>query len=113
MQEVIFLTVSRSRVEGMTKRLPTVRRGEIPVKVTIRVDEKAFREPVIEKEITIEDWTQGIDIADVEFHGSVITKEEAEMIRQARLAKMKEILEGQGYQIVSPETDESAKAATK
>jgi hypothetical protein len=113
MKEVIYLTVSRDRVENMTKRLPSVRRGEIPVKLTVSVDEKAFREPVIEKYVTIEDWTNGIDIADVEFTQSIITSEEAEMIRQARLAKMKEILEGQGYEVKAPETDEPTTPAKK
>lgn len=105
MKEVVYLVVSPYKVERMTKNLPTTRRGEIPVKLTVNVDAKAFREPVIEKEVSIDDWREGIDIADVEFDGSVITKEEAEVIRERRLAKMKDVLESQGYQVTKPESE--------
>jgi hypothetical protein len=105
MQETIYLVVDRQRVEKMTKTLPTLRRGEIPIKLTLTVDEKAFREPVISKEVTIHDWRDGIDIADVEFRGSVITQEEADMIKDARLKKMQEILEQQGFQVSRAEID--------
>ena len=85
MKETIYLVVSPYKVERMTKNLPGLSRGEIPVKLTITVDEKAFREPVISKEVHIDDWREGVDIADVEFRGSVITEEEAEIIKQRRL----------------------------
>lgn len=108
MKETIYLTVSRQKVEKMTKSLPSINRGEIPVKIVVTVDEKAFCEPVIEKEVTINDWRDGIDIGDVEFRGSVITKDEAEMIKKARLAKMTEILQEQGYEVTKP--DEGAQS---
>jgi hypothetical protein len=106
MKEVIYLVVSRNKVERMTKNLPAIGRGEVPVKVTVTIEDKAFRTPVIEKEVYIDDWREGVDMADVEFRESVITKEEAEIIRQKRLAKMQEILEAQGYQITKPEESE-------
>lgn len=106
MKESIFLVVSRRKVERMSKNLPSLHRGEIPVKINLEVDEKAFREPVIAKDVYIEDWQEGTDISDVEFNGTVITQEEVELIRERRLAKMKEILEGQGYQVSKTEDEE-------
>lgn len=107
MKETIYLVVSRNKVERMTKNLPSIYKGEVPVRVNVEVDEKAFRPPVIEKDVYIEDWRDGIDIEDVEFEGTAITKDEAEIIRQRRLERMKEILEGQGYQVSKPEEDSS------
>lgn len=91
----------------MAKRLPGVARDEIAVRLDIEIASEAFRQPVITKAVQIVDWREGIDLEDVEFRGSFITPEEAETIRQRRLAKMREILEGQGYKIVGPE-DEAA-----
>jgi len=102
MKEIIYLRVSPYKVEGMTKNLPNLNRGEIPVKLIIEVDETAFREPVIEQKVTIADWRQGIDIADVQLKESIITDQEAELIRTQRLQKMKQILEEQGYEITLP-----------
>lgn len=87
----------------MTKGLPAVSHDEIPVKLNLDIDPKAFRTPVIERSVSIVDWREGIDIEDVQFKGQFITEEEAEVIKQRRLAKMREILEGQGYKIVTPE----------
>lgn len=109
MKETIYLTISRSKVERMTKNLPSLYKGEIPVKLIIEVEDKAFREPVIEKHVIINDWTEGIDIADVEFKESVITEEEASIIRERRLEKMRNILEEQGYQIIKPEQESEEK----
>lgn len=107
MKETIYLVVSRHRVERMTKRMPELSRGEIPVKLVLEVDPSAFREPVIEKQVIIEDWRQGIDIGDVELREGVITETEAQMIRERRLAEMKRILEEQGYKIEEPVSPES------
>jgi hypothetical protein len=106
MKEIIYLVVSPYKVERMTKNLPGLSRGEIPVKLTLTVDEKAFREPVISKDVHIDDWRDGVDVADVEFRGSVITEEEAELIKQRRLEKMRGILEAQGFTVTEPETTE-------
>jgi hypothetical protein len=106
MKEIIYLVVSPYKVERMTKNLPSLHRGEIPVKLTVNVDAKAFREPVISKEVYIEDWREGIDIADVEFKSNIITEEEAEQIRQRRLEKMRDILQEQGYMVTEPEVSE-------
>jgi hypothetical protein len=105
MKETIYLVVSPYKVERMTKNLPGLSRGQIPVKLSITVDEKAFREPVISKEVHIDDWRDGVDIADVEFRGSVITEEEAEIIKQPP-RKDAGILEAQGFTVTEPETAE-------
>ena len=107
MREVIFLAVDRYGVKRMNKSLPSLNRGEIPVKLIISVEDDAFREPVIVKEVEITDWRQGVDIADVEFQEAVITEEEAAVIRERRLEKMREVLEQQGYTVAKNPSEES------
>lgn len=106
MREIIFLSVTRTRVERMTKSLPGLRRGEIPVKLIIEVDDSAFREPVLERHVRIADWREGTDIKDVELRESVITEEEAALIRTRRLAAMQQVLIEHGYDVVPPEDDD-------
>jgi hypothetical protein len=105
MIETIYLVADRYTVKRMTKGLPQLHRGEIPIKLELTVEDAAFREPVIEKQVHVEDWRQGVDIADVEFRETTITEEEASLIRQQRLKKMREILESQGFQVVEPEPE--------
>lgn len=102
MKEVIYLRVSRNKVEGMTKNLPYINRGEIPVKLILEVKDDAFKEPVIEKSVVIEDWQEGTDLADVQFEGNIITKEEAEAIKKMRLDRMAQVLQEQGYEVTKP-----------
>lgn len=106
MKETIYLRVSRYKVEQMTKSLPSLRKGEIPVKLNIEVKEKAFREPVVEQTVVVEDWTTGIDIADVSFEKSIITDKEAETIRRLRLERMAQILKDQGFGVTPPTEEE-------
>lgn len=105
MKETIYLVVSKNKVERMTKTLPNLYRGEIPVKLSVEVDETAFREPVLERKVTINDWREGIDIADIEFRENIITEEEAEKIRQMRLDKMQQILTNNGYSVEKIEAE--------
>lgn len=99
MQETIFLVISRQRVERMTKSLPSLKRGEIPVKIVVRVAATAFREPVIEREVEIVDWRDGIEVGDLDLKESFITEAEAAMIRKQRLEKMRELMEANGYEV--------------
>jgi hypothetical protein len=99
MRETIFLVVSRHHVERMTKTLPSLKRGEIPVKVIVTVDDTAFREPVIERKVDIVDWRDGIEISDLDLKESFITEEEAALIRKRRLEKMRELMEANGYEV--------------
>jgi hypothetical protein len=110
-REVIFLVVSPTRVERMTKNLPQLSRGEIPVKVTVEVAPSAFREPVIERRIEVVDWRDGIDIADVDFHETFITEAEAEIIRARRMEMMAGILAEHGWKIERPLEPEEPDAA--
>ena len=102
MKETIYLAVSAHRIERMTKRLPDLSRGEIPVKLIVEVDPAAFREPVIERHVHVTDWREGIDIADIELREGFITEEEAQTIRDRRLAAMRRILEVHGFEITEP-----------
>lgn len=65
------------------------------MKLTIAVPPEAFNPPTRAQEITVNDWRQGIELSDVEFRQSTILPEEAELIRQRRLEKMRGILEAQ------------------
>jgi hypothetical protein len=94
MKEIIYLVVDQRGVQNMRKTLPEVRRGEIPVKLTINVPPEAFS-ATLSQEITVNDWRPGIELSDVEFKHDIIKPEEAEVIRQRRLEKMRSILEGQ------------------
>jgi len=105
-KEDIWLKVDRTRVVGMYKSLPHCGRNEIPVKVVVEVEESAFREPTIERHIKITDWRDGIDLADVELHEAVITEEEAQLIRDRRLAQMRAILTERGYVVTEPPEDD-------
>ena len=107
MKETIFLRVSRQKVEGMTKNLPYVQRGEIPVKLTIEVKDDAFKEPTIAKTIVIEDPLAGTDVAsDIQFSSNIITEDEAEKIKKMRLDRIAEILQAQGYEVTKAASDE-------
>jgi hypothetical protein len=111
MKEVIYLVVDKYNVKRMTKNLPSLNRGEIPVKLILAVDEKAFREPVITKEVHINDWQEGMDVADVEFRGQFITQEEADVIKARRLEKMVKILEDNNYTIIPGDKEEATNVA--
>lgn len=105
MKEVIYLVVDRYHIDRMTKRLPDLQRGQIPVKLTVEVEETAFREPVIEHHVKIADWRQGIDIGDVELDEGFITEEEAALIREQRLGQMRKIMEEHGYTVTPRNED--------
>jgi hypothetical protein len=96
MRVTIYLIANRYGIQGMRKNLPDVKRGEIPVKLTITVPEATFAPPVLAQGVTVDDWRQGIELNDVDFRQSVLTPEEAGVIRTSRLAKMRHILEEQG-----------------
>lgn len=105
MKEIVYLIVNSRKVERMNKSLPDLRRGEIAVKLTVNVKDKCFGTATIPQEIYIEDWREGIDMEDVEFKKNIITKEEADIIKEKRLAKMKTILEAQGYSVEKVEEE--------
>jgi hypothetical protein len=106
MKDVIYLRCDQAGVRGMTKGMPALHRGEIPVKLVIEIKAAAFREPVVEQKITIEDWRGGVDLADIDLREAVITQAEADVIRASRLDRMKAVLAGHGYTIVDPHDPE-------
>ena len=93
-------------VQRMTKDLPSLYESEIPIKLKLTVEQAAFREPVVEKSIVVEDWRAGVDIADVELDETTITEEEARLIPEQRLKRMAEVLEAQGYVVSTADGDE-------
>jgi nucleotide-binding universal stress UspA family protein len=101
-KEVIYLKVSRQRVEGMTKNLPDLKRGEIPVKLEVIVDPAVFGVPTIEQAIHVTDWREGLAFPGVDLTDLVITEAEAEMIRAQRLEAMRAALEQHGYTVTEP-----------
>lgn len=103
MTETIFLIADAYGIKAFRKTLPDVRRGEIPLKLTITVPKEAFNPPALSKEVVIEDWRQGIELEDVEFRHNIITEAEAEQIRQSRLKQMEAVLKAQGYTVTKPE----------
>ncbi|MFH5833763.1 hypothetical protein [Halalkalibaculum sp. DA384] len=102
MNDTIYLICTKKGVDRMvkTKRSATaLRKGEVPVKLKIEVPDENWKPPFIEKQITVNRWDENIDVEDVDFEGQFVTEEEAELIRQERLDKMKRILEKQGYTV--------------
>lgn len=103
MKDVIYLVVSRNKVERMNKNLPQLYKGEYVVRVNVTVEENAFKEPTLTKDIVISDWRQGIDVSDVEFSEPYITEEEAAIIRERREAQLIAQLKAKGYTITKEE----------
>jgi hypothetical protein len=108
MREVVYLVASPNGLDkSVRKNLPTqLRRGEIPIKVTVDIAKDAFAPPVLEQHISIESPYKGIDLADVHFKGDIITEEEAEVIRKRRLEAAAQILKANGYGVTEPEQEQ-------
>jgi hypothetical protein len=103
--EELFLIIDRHRGCVRTlKNPPTAKlnRGEIVLKVILRVHDDAFREPTLVREIEVKDWQNGIPFGDVEFKQKWITEEEAAAIRDRRLDDLVETLRASGYEITPP-----------
>lgn len=106
MKDVIYLTVDSRGVQSMRKSYQGASRGQAVIKLNVEVDPGAFKPPVLEQSIVVSDWSDNIDMEDVKFEKGIITQEEAEMVKQRRLEKMKEILENQGYTVTEKTGDE-------
>lgn len=55
MKDVIYLVVNANQVVRMTKTLPSLKRGEVPIKVSVSVDDNAFSTPTISREVIVTD----------------------------------------------------------
>lgn len=106
MKDVIYLTVDRRGVQSMRKSYQGAARGQAVVKLNVTVDENAFKPPVLEQSVVVSDWSDNIDMEDVKFERNIITEEEAQVVKQRRLEKMREILEAQGYTVTEKSGDE-------
>jgi hypothetical protein len=107
MRETIYLVLTRHKVERMTKRMPDTGRGEMVVRVNVKVEDTAFREPTLVREIVITDPMDGMQLPDVELTQPFITPEEAEILRQRRRRAMADILREQGYTVLAPQPEEN------
>lgn len=102
MKDTCFLILTRSGISDMKKTprsIENLRKGEIPVKLKVTMDDSHFGPPYIEKEIMVEPWDKGIEIKDVHFETDFVTEEEAEMIRKQRIENARAMLEKQGYKV--------------
>ena len=106
MKQTIYLRADRRGVIAMTKSLPSLYKDEIIIKVNVEVADKVFGNPVIEQKVTVTDWASDIDIQDVQMNQAIITQQEADMIRERRLERMKEVLESQGFVVSRDEAGE-------
>jgi hypothetical protein len=102
MRDTIYLVMSPSGVERMTKRAPGTSHSEIVVKLTVEVPKDRFRSPTVERHIVIEDWADGTELADLELRQDFITEAEARLIVERRLSRMADVLREHGY-LVSPD----------
>lgn len=80
MKDVIYLVVNANQVVRMTKTLPSLKRGEVPIKVSVSVDDNAFSTPTISREVIVTDWQKDVRLNDLELRQNFITEEEVEMI---------------------------------
>lgn len=98
-KDTIYLVITNSGVDRMTKRMPATSRGEHLIKLAVTVDPKAFRDPVLTQEIVIEDWREGLEFSDVAFEQPFISPAEADVIRERRRQQLIEALRSQGYEV--------------
>ncbi len=99
MKDTIYLIVNRWKVERMTKNVPQLKKGDYVCRVDVTVKEDAFTEPMLVKEVTVENWREGVDVSDIEFSEPYITEEEATIIRERREKALIESLKAKGYKI--------------
>lgn len=104
--EEVWLVITEYSVDRMTKRQPTLKRGETPVKLIVEVDPAALRPPTLVRQVRIADWREGVDMGDLKIASGVITEDEAQMIIAQRREHMVAQLRAQGYKIEEPEPPE-------
>lgn len=100
--EEIWLVITEYGVDRMTKRQPSLKRGEVPVKLVVEVDPNALKPPTLIRQVRIADWREGVDMGDLEIAAGVITEDEAQTIRAQRIAQQVERLRAMGYKVEGP-----------
>jgi hypothetical protein len=106
MRETIYLRVSRNKVEGMTKKMPGLYKGELPVKLNIEIPDKSFGTPTIEKDVRIDTATPELTAADLNIKSLTITETEFAKIKEERRTAMIEQLQSDGFTVTAPEEAE-------
>jgi hypothetical protein len=102
MRDTVFIVVDRAGARKMTKGLPAVKRGEIPIKLRLEVDEAAFSPPVVEQHLHITDWRAGRGAIQFAVREGTITEAEAGTLRADMLLEMRDTLERAGYTVTPP-----------
>jgi hypothetical protein len=101
MRDIVYLVADRAGVHRMTKGVPSLKRGEIPVRLSIEIDSDAFDPPVPEQHIHITDWRPGRAVT-VNLKELTITQDDAAALRRQILLEMRRELEGEGFTILVP-----------
>lgn len=102
MRDVVFLVCDQGGVRRMTKSAPGLKRGEIPVKLSVTVDQDAFFTPVIEQSVHITDWRPSRTALIAAVAEGTITRSEADLIAADLLDGMIGTLERAGYTVTAP-----------
>jgi hypothetical protein len=102
MRDTVFIVVDRAGARKMTKGLPAVKRGEIPIKLNLVVDPSAFAPPVVEQSLHITDWRAGRGAIQFAVKEGTITEAEAASLKADMLLEMRETLERAGYTVTPP-----------
>lgn len=98
--EGVYLTVDRHRVLRMTKSMPELKRGELPILLHVRVADSAFGKPTIEFDVDVRDPFGGLDMSDLEITRRTISPEELEILKTRRIELMRQILRDQGDTVI-------------
>jgi len=109
MKTDIYLIANKKGIDRMVKSAKAalnLNRGEIPIKLIVEVPDENWKSPFPEKSIRVDRWDNGVDIEDIQFEGDFVTEEEAVLIREKRLEKIKETLEHNGYEVTKKEDEE-------
>ena len=102
MRDVVFLVCDQGGVRRMTKSAPSLKSGEIPVKLEVTVDRDAFVTPVIEQQIHITDWRPSRTALTAAVTEGTITQAEADLIAADLLLWMTDALERAGFTVTPP-----------
>jgi hypothetical protein len=108
MRDSIFLVCDQGGIRRMTKSAPSLKPGEIPVKLDVTVDRDAFITPVIEQKIHITDWRPSRTALTAAVKEGTITRADADVIVADLLSGMIDALERAGYTVTAPSGGDGA-----
>ena len=106
MKDTAYMICSRKKIENMRKTLPKdLSPAQIPIKVNLEIPDEQFGPKVLEKKVFVNEFRDNLDLEDVDFEGSHITEEEAEMIKENRKESARKFLEDQGFKVQEEEVE--------